>query len=81
MHHLGDVKGLGYDGKLVVKGKFAPKLNLEVMERSKKVIGTIARVFGPVNSPYISVKPAKNYRPSIDIVGKPVYIRENQRIK
>ncbi len=76
MFCLGQVKCLGYDGKLVVKGKFAPKPKREVMDNSMRVIGITARVFGPVDSPYISVRPLKNRKPSLDIIGKPVYVRE-----
>lgn len=79
VHYLGQVRGLGYNGKLIVKGKFAPKLELEVVDNSMKVIGKIARVFGPVDSPYISIKPKKNHRPSLDVVGKAVYVKEKSK--
>jgi rRNA processing protein Gar1 len=72
---------LGYDGKLVVSGEFAPKFGLDVMDNKKRSIGKVSRIFGPVKSPYIAVKPKKNQRPSLDIIGKSVYVRENNRIK
>jgi rRNA processing protein Gar1 len=78
---LGQVKGLGYDGKLIICGKFAPKLKLEVLDSKKKMVGTVNRVFGPVSSPYISVKPPRGERPQIDIIGNPVYVNKNHRIK
>ncbi len=81
MYLLGYVKGLGYNGKLVVKGKFAPKLNLDVMDNKRNVIGKISRVFGPIKSPYISVRPPRNQNPSFDIIGNPVYVNKNHRIK
>ena len=74
LNYLGQVRGLGYNGRLIVKGKYAPKLDLEVMDNGKRVIGKIARVFGPIDSPYISIKPPKNHKPSLDIVGKAVYV-------
>ncbi|MEE9152134.1 MAG: H/ACA RNA-protein complex protein Gar1 [Thermoplasmata archaeon] len=80
MYCLGKVKGLGYNGRLIVKGKFAPKLELEVVDNTKKVLGKIARVFGPVDSPYILIKLPKNRRPSLNIVGKSVYVRERGEI-
>lgn len=79
MYHLGQVRGLGYNGRLIVKGNFAPRLELDVMDNTKRVIGRITRVFGPVESPYISIKLPKNQRPSLDIVGKEVYIRERSK--
>jgi rRNA processing protein Gar1 len=75
LNYLGQVRGLGYNGRLIVRGKYTPRLDLEVMDNGKRVIGKIARVFGPVDSPYISIKPLKNHRPSLDIVGKAVYLR------
>lgn len=81
MYLLGRIKDLGYNGKLIVKGDFAPRLNTEVMDKKRKVIGKISRVFGPVQSPYIAVSPQRGYKPSFDIVGKPVYVNKNQRIK
>jgi RNA-binding protein len=77
---LGNIKGLGYDGKLIVKGKFAPKINSDVMDNRRKVIGKISRVFGPIETPYISIRPAKNQNPSFDIIGNPVYINKNKRV-
>ena len=76
---LGHVKGLGYDGKLIVKGKFAPRISLKVIDNSKRVVGTVARVFGPVKSPYISIKPLKNQKPSLEMVGKELYVRDRTK--
>ena len=73
---LGQVKGIGYHGKLIVKGKFAPKLSTKVMDKSLNVIGTVSRVFGSVDSPYITVKPEKGRRPSLELAGKEVYVIE-----
>jgi rRNA processing protein Gar1 len=78
---LGHIKGLGYDGKLIVSGEFAPKLNLEVMDKRGNFIGKISRVFGPVASPYIAVRPPKNLKPSFDIIGTDVYVNKDQRFK
>lgn len=79
MYNLGQVRGLGYNGRLIVKGNFVPRLELEVLDKTKKKIGIIARVFGPVESPYISIKLPKNHRPSLDIVGKEVYVVERSK--
>ena len=76
MYCLGQIKSLGHDGKLVVKGEFAPKLESKVKDNSMKIIGTVKRVFGPVDSPYISIQPRKNSRPSLNMIGKEVYVKE-----
>lgn len=79
MDYLGKVTGMGYDGNILVKGDFAPKYNAEVMDRGKNVIGKVVRIFGPVSTPYISIRPPKDHRPSLDIMGKDVYVRKKKR--
>jgi RNA-binding protein len=78
---LGQIKGLGYNGKLIIRGEFAPKLNVEVMDNKKIYIGKVCRVFGPVSSPYVQVNPPKNQNPTIDLIGNSAYVRENHKIK
>jgi RNA-binding protein len=78
---LGQIKGLGYNGKLIVRGEFAPKLNTEVLDNKKRYIGKVSRIFGPVSSPYIAVKPPKDQRPTIDMIGNSAYVRENHKVK
>lgn len=81
MYLLGQIKGLGYNGKLIIRGKFAPKLKVDVMDNKKRFIGKVSRVFGPISSPYISVNPPKNQRPTIDLIGSSAYVSENHKIK
>ena len=76
MYCLGKVRGLGYNGKLLVKGRFAPRLELEVLDKKMRIIGKVSRVFGPVDSPYVSIKSPINHKPSLDMVGKEVYVRD-----
>ncbi|RLE61836.1 MAG: H/ACA RNA-protein complex protein Gar1 [Thermoprotei archaeon] len=41
--------------KIIVKATFAPRINQIVYGYDLNPIGRIADVFGPVNSPYVSV--------------------------
>lgn len=75
MDYLGTVKGLGYDGNILVKGEFTPKPSQKVMDKGKRTIGSVLRIFGPVNKPFITVRPPKNHKPSLDIIGKDVYVK------
>jgi len=70
---------LGYDGNILVRGDFAPKYDAKVMDKSSRVVGRVARIFGPVSSPYISIRPSKDNRPSLDIIGKDVYVDRKKR--
>jgi rRNA processing protein Gar1 len=53
-------------------------LKTEVFDNSKKVVGFVSRVFGPVDSPYISVRPPKDYKPSLELMGKDVYVQKKK---
>lgn len=79
LDYLGKVAGLGYNGNILVRGDFAPKYDVKVMDKGKRVVGKVARIFGPVSSPYISIRPPKDHRPSLDIIGKEVYVNRKKR--
>lgn len=80
MDYLGKVAGLGYDGNILVRGDFAPRHNQKVMDNAKRLVGRVARIFGPVSSPYISLRPPKDHRPSLDIMGKDVYVNSRRGV-
>lgn len=56
---LGKVTTIAYNGNLIIKAKFTPKIFSEVLDRSTKVLGKVVRIFGPVDEPYLSVKPSR----------------------
>ena len=75
MRMLGKVKGLSEKGEVLVRGDVAPKLGARIVDPNGKDVGKVSRVFGPVDKPYIHVRPAKG----IDgnrIQGVQVYIQE-----
>ena len=75
MRLLGVVQDISHDGKLIVKARFAPKNGVVVRDNLKANVGRVARVFGPVRSPYVAVKPARDMR-TIAVLGKEVYVLE-----
>jgi rRNA processing protein Gar1 len=76
MRTLGKVRGIGYDGKLIVKGNFTPVSKTEVFDNSSACLGRVVKVIGPVYSPYVLIKLPKNHNPSLDLVGKTVFTRK-----
>lgn len=58
MDYLGEVETITNDGRLVVRAAVAPDVNCPVFDGREKRIGTVKRVFGPVDSPYVTVAPA-----------------------
>jgi len=73
MKFLGEVQEVTFDGRLIVRGVFAPQPRDTVMDNRKKPIGRVVRVFGPVAGPYISVE-VSGGQSMLSAVGKQVYI-------
>jgi len=73
MKFLGEVQEVAYDGKLIVKGVFAPQPRDAVLDNRKRPIGRVVRVFGPVAGPYVSVE-VPGGQNLLSAVGKQVYI-------
>jgi RNA-binding protein len=72
MDVLGVVEEVTHDGNIIVRGTVTPEYGNIVYDSKKKKIGSVKRVFGPVDSPYISVTPSdKTVLKSIS--GKNVY--------
>ena len=57
MDYLGEVETVTNDGKIVVRAVTAPEVNVGVFDSRERKIGTVKRVFGPVDSPYVTVVP------------------------
>lgn len=68
-------------GNLIVKSTYTPKIGAKVFDGELKEIGVVFDVFGPTNSPYVSIKPTSN-----KIAGKTLFFdekvkRKRERIK
>jgi len=73
MQFLGNVQEVTVDGKLVVRASFTPKLKEAVFDNRKRPLGRIVRIFGPVESPYVTVEPTGDTS-LLSVTGKQVYI-------
>ena len=58
MQYLGDVETVTNDGKIIVRAVTTPELNNAVFDDREQKIGTVKRVFGPVDNPYVAILPA-----------------------
>jgi RNA-binding protein len=72
MRKLGVVRNLSYKGDILVKASFAPRMGERVLDASKRPLGRIKRVFGPVKAPYVTVEPVEE--PPLGLIGSDVYI-------
>ncbi|MBQ8373325.1 MAG: hypothetical protein IJX35_03325 [Candidatus Methanomethylophilaceae archaeon] len=55
MDFLGAVEERTCDGRLIVQCNVLPEIGDPVFDRKQNRIGTVGRVFGPVDGPYASV--------------------------
>lgn len=72
---LGKVLHLSKSGRLIVKSQLKVKPGSVTLSQDLKNIGTIFDIFGPVENPYISVKPS--IRTPSNYVGQILYFEEN----
>lgn len=63
-------------GNIIVKSSFEPKVGSKVFDGERK-IGMVFDVFGPVSSPYVSIKPAIKDRENI--VNHVFFLREEEK--
>ncbi|MDD1773689.1 MAG: hypothetical protein LUQ14_03590 [Methanomassiliicoccales archaeon] len=75
MKVLGTVQEVAFDGKLVVKAAFAPRLRAKIVDNRRRAMGTVRRVFGPVATPYVTIEPSGGLN-LLATLGKQVYVEE-----
>lgn len=64
-------------GNLIVKAKITPKIGEKVYDGQLKPVGFVFDVFGPVESPYVAVKPLN---PQAETV-KTLFLLDSKRRK
>ena len=72
MDFLGVAEEVTSDGKVVVKCTVTPEIGDIVFDAKQKKLGTVKRIFGPVDGPYVSVVPADKTMLT-GVVGKKTY--------
>lgn len=70
---LGQVLHQAKSGNLIVKAEVFLKPSITVFDESGKKIGFVVETFGPVSSPYISVKPTTDR--VTRLIGTQLYMR------
>jgi rRNA processing protein Gar1 len=77
MHRLGTVENISYNGTLIVKARFTPKKGSMVEDRKMNDIGVITRIFGPVKTPFVSIRPIDKSA-LLSLIGSEVYIKKEE---
>jgi rRNA processing protein Gar1 len=58
LQRLGNVLHVSSSRNLILRTKITPKIGLKVVDENLNPIGKVLEVFGPVPTPYVSVKPS-----------------------
>lgn len=78
MNELGEVLHMARSGRLIVKMSAATSekklIGMPVIDSTRKQIGKIQEIFGPVVSPYASVQPSREKLTSI--IGTKVFLAD-----
>ncbi|MFW9799963.1 MAG: H/ACA ribonucleoprotein complex subunit GAR1 [Candidatus Thorarchaeota archaeon] len=80
MKRLGKVLHVSKRGLLILRTDKTPPIGERsvVMNKQAEKIGTIVDVFGPVNNPYVSIKPL-NKEISHKLVGQILYLYKRKK--
>jgi len=76
MKKLGNVQNVIHDGSLLLKACDAPAPGTAVRDARGADVGRVARVFGPVAEPYVSVRPVRGADP-VGLLGSTLYTRDD----
>jgi RNA-binding protein len=76
LRKLGTVLHISSHGYIILRAALFPKIDSAVLTKRMKKIGKVHDIFGPVTSPYVSVKPSKKLVPDdlSQLLGEKVYV-------
>lgn len=75
MKKMGTVKNVNHDGSILVQGSETFRPGTPVFDSRGNEVGTVSRTFGPVNAPYVSVRP-KGQIDALGIIDSSLYAGE-----
>jgi rRNA processing protein Gar1 len=75
MRQFGFVKGTNPRGEVIARATRRERVEVgdRMVDKKRKPIGTVKRVFGPVRSPYVCIRPKKGID-GRDLIDSEVYI-------
>ncbi len=75
MRRLGKVLHISNRGSIIIRTEKTPPVGRQtiVMDKQAQEVGTIIDVFGPVNYPYVAIKPNRGCDPQ-KLVGQMLYL-------
>lgn len=76
MEFLGTVEEITTEGRIVIRCTVTPEPGDQVYDSKHERLGSVKRIFGPVDSPYVSVVPD---RMKTSKIGKKTYYEGGTR--
>lgn len=73
LRRLGTVLTVTKRGAIIVQTDKSPPIGAKVVDKKAQPVGIIHDVFGPVKSPYVSIR-AKNRDKALNLVNQIVYL-------
>lgn len=58
MQRIGLVVHTSTSGNLILKAENTPRIGDKALDENLKPVGTVQDIFGPLNSPYVAVRPS-----------------------
>lgn len=77
MQRLGRALHISPNRSVIVKVEAVPKIGEKVVDENLKTVGKVFDVFGPVSSPYVTVKPTIQ-KPE-KLINKVLYVFPSKR--
>lgn len=79
MRRLGTVLHISNRGSIIVKTEKTPPVGDKsvVMDKKAQIVGKIMDVFGPVQNPYVAIRPNRDYDTS-KLIGQMLYMQKSQ---
>lgn len=79
LQRIGRVLHLSSSNNLILKAENIPRIGEKVLDENLQQVGTVFDVFGPVSSPYLTVKPIT--KDAGKLVNKILYTPSQKRRK
>jgi RNA-binding protein len=73
----GNITHIDNRGNLIARSKKAPKEGAKVMDKRRALVGVVALVFGPVERPYLVIRPNKDIgKRMLSLVNEEVFMND-----
>jgi len=73
LRRLGVISNITYSGLLLVRAELTPKIGDTVLDPRKRKVGNVTKIFGPTESPFVTIKPSEK-KASLDLIGKELFL-------